>query len=62
MDVLRGGGAGKFCPGSEPVCLCVLFLVVQEQQIQKLKNEKLKIAMMKLKEASVHKVRHSQEV
>ena len=28
----------------------------QEQQVQKLKNEKLKIAMMKLKEASVQKV------
>ena len=31
-------------------------LAVQEQQAMKLKNEKLKIAMMKLKEASVHKV------
>ena len=29
---------------------------IQEQQILKLKNEKLKIAMMKLKEASVQKV------
>ena len=28
----------------------------QEQQVQKLKNEKLRIAMMKLKEASVQKV------
>ncbi len=35
------------------VCVCV---PLQEQQANKLKNEKLKIAMMKLKEASVHKV------
>lgn len=32
------------------------FNCLQEQQIAKLKNEKLKIAMMKLKEASVQKV------
>ncbi len=31
-------------------------LFLQEQQANKLKNEKLKIAMLKLKEASVHKV------
>ena len=45
------------------LCVCkviaspfsVVFLF-QEQQIQKLKNEKIKIAMMKLKEASVQKV------
>ncbi len=36
--------------------LCVVNVHLQEQQIQKLKNEKLKIAMMKLKEASVQKV------
>ena len=33
-----------------------LVLYVQEQQVTKLKNEKLKIAMLKLKEASVQKV------
>lgn len=34
-----------------------VYYVLQEQQIQKLKNEKLKIAMIKLKEASVQKVK-----
>lgn len=33
-----------------------LVLYLQEQQATKLKNEKLKIAMLKLKEASVQKV------
>lgn len=45
------------------ILLCYYF-GEQEQQLLKLKNEKLKIAMMKLKEASVQKVSflHSHDI